>query len=100
MVEWTNNDCQACKLMKQPIKELNERLKEAMGYEPIKEMNASFYQDEANKAKVMSFPTFDLVVNGKVTDRMTGTVSIRDLQHKIVEAYMKHKASENEKEKK
>jgi hypothetical protein len=90
VIEWTSNTCQACRLMKDPIKAVNQRMKELLGYEPIREVNSSDNLEEANKARVTSFPTFDLMYAGKVVERKVGAVSIRDLEQMIREEYFKH----------
>jgi thiol-disulfide isomerase/thioredoxin len=95
MIEWTSNNCQACKAMRPAIEAVNKRLKDLMGYEPIREVNANEETEEANKARVTSFPTFDMMVNGMRVERSVGTKSIRDLEA-MVKQWWNSKKDEGE----
>lgn len=82
LVDFYADWCGPCKAMAPIVSELAE---EYAGKVKIGKLNVDESPESAAKFRVMSIPTFVILVNGEVKDTIVGTVKKNELAAKIEE---------------
>jgi len=77
--EW----CGPCKMMAPVVNELAEEMKEKIHFSKL-EMDKN--PDSAQKYGITTVPTFIILHNGEIVDKITGTQSKESLKKRIIQA--------------